>query len=74
VQKWEYLHVRVDYQEVGMVNGQSLDELTTEGNLFVKGQDLGKLLCQAGEGGWDLVSHQMPNLGTEVFVFKRPKP
>jgi hypothetical protein len=74
MQKWEYLHVRVDYQEIGMVNGQLAGELEAGHNLFVKGQDLNKLLCQAGNEGWDLISHNMPNLGTEVFVFKRPKP
>jgi hypothetical protein len=74
MQKWEYLHVRVVHQEVGMVNGQPLEKLRPGSGLLVKGQDLHELLSQAGEDGWDLVSHKMPNVGTEVFVFRRAKP
>jgi hypothetical protein len=74
VQKWEYLHVRVDHQEVGMVNGQQLGEFKAGTSMRVKGQDLHEMLSQAGEDGWDLVSHKMPNVGTEVFVFRRPAP
>ena len=66
MQRWEYLHVRVDHQEVGMVNGQPLDTLKPGTSLFVKGQDLHELLSKAGNDGWDLVSHKMPNVGTEV--------
>ncbi len=72
MQKWEYLHVRVDHQEVGMVNGQQLEISKSGTSLLVKGQDLHEMLSQAGEDGWDLVSHKMPNVGTEVFVFRRP--
>jgi hypothetical protein len=74
VQKWEYLHVRVDHQEVGMVNGQPLENLEAGSGMLVKGQDLHELLSKAGEDGWDLISHKMPNVGTEVFVFRRPIP
>ena len=74
MQKWEYLHVQADRQEVRMVNGQPLGKLRAGSSLSVKGQALGELLSQAGEDGWDLVSHIIPNIGTEVFVFKRPKP
>jgi hypothetical protein len=74
MQKWEYLHIRVDHQEVVMVNGQPLERLKPGSGLLVKGQELGELLSQAGEDGWDLVSHKMPNVGTEVFVFRRPSP
>ena len=74
MQKWEYLHVRVDHQEVGMVNGQPLGQLKAGTSLLVKGQDLHEMLSHAGEDGWDLVSHKMPNVGTEVFVFRRPAP
>jgi hypothetical protein len=56
------------------VNGQPLEKLRPGSGLLVKGQELGELLSQAGEDGWDLVSHKMPNVGTEVFVFRRAKP
>ncbi len=74
MQKWEYLHIWVEHQEVRMVNGQPLEKLKAGSGWPVKGQDLFELLSQAGEDGWDLVSHKMPNVGTEVFVFRRPKP
>lgn len=74
MQKWQYLHVRMDHQEVRMVNGQPLEKLKADSSLFVKGQDLHVLLLQAGDEGWELISHKMPNVGTEVFVFKRPTP
>lgn len=74
MQKWEYLHVWAEHQEVRMVNGQPLEKMKVGSGMSVKGQDLHGLLFQAGEEGWDLMSHKMPNIGTEVFVFKRPKP
>lgn len=74
MQKWEYLHVRVDSQEVRMVNGQPLEQLQPGSGLYVKGQHFHELLLQVGEDGWDLVSHKIPNLGTEVLIFRRPKP
>ena len=73
MQKWEYLHIWVEHQEVRMVNGQPLEKIKEGSGMPVKGQDLYALLSQAGEEGWDLVSHQMPNIGTEVFVFRRTK-
>lgn len=73
MQKWDYLHIRADHQEVRTVNGQPLAKLKPDSGLPVRGQDLHDLLSQAGEDGWDLVSHKMPNAGTEVFVFRRPK-
>lgn len=74
MQKWEYLHIRADHGEVRTVNGQPLDKIQPGSGMPVRGQDLHELLSEVGEDGWDLVSHQIPNVGTEVFVFKRPKP
>jgi hypothetical protein len=73
MQKWDYLHIWLEHQLVTMVNGKKLDRVKSESDLRVKGDDLSELLTQAGEDGWELVSHKMPNVGTEVFVFKRPR-
>ena len=71
MQKWEYLHIWVEHQEVRMVNGHPLDKLREGSAWPVKGQGLYEILTHAGEDGWELISHIMPNIGTEVFVFKR---
>lgn len=74
MQKWEYLHVWVEHQEVTAVNGQELaKQQVGSGDLSAQTQGLQEFLLQAGEDGWELISHKMPNVGTQVFVFKRPK-
>ena len=74
MQKWEYLHVWVEHQEVTVVNGQELEkQLVGSGDLSTQTRSLHEFLVHAGEDGWELVSHKMPNVGTQVFVFKRPK-
>jgi hypothetical protein len=73
MQKWDYLHIWLEHQQVTMVNGKKLEKVNAESDMRVKGDNLSELLTQAGEDGWELVSHKMPNVGTEVFVFKRPR-
>lgn len=73
MQKWEYLHACVKHQQVTMVNGKEMEKVRAGSDLRVKGEDLSVFLSRVGEEGWELLSHQMPNVGTEVFVFKRPK-
>jgi hypothetical protein len=63
----------MEHQEVRMVNGHPLDKLREGSGWTVKGQGLNDLLTQVGEDGWEMISHLMPNIGTEVFVFKRSK-
>ena len=74
MQKWEYLHAWVEHQAVTIVNGKELTKENAGGDIKVIRQDLHEFLSQAGEGGWELVSHKMPNVGTEVLIFRRPKP
>jgi hypothetical protein len=73
MQQWEYMHAWAEHQEVTMVNGKLMERAKEGSDLRVKGQELYEFLSQAGDDGWELVSHKMPNVGTEVFVFKRPK-
>jgi hypothetical protein len=68
MQKWEYLYAWAAHQKVTRVNGVEVGSDSEE-----KSQDLHEFLSQAGEDGWELVSHKVPNVGTEIFVFKRPK-
>jgi hypothetical protein len=74
MQKWEYLYAWVAHQKVTMVDGEESVKIKAGSDLGVKNQDLHEFLSQAGEDGWELVSHKVPNVGTEIFVFKRPKP
>jgi hypothetical protein len=74
MQKWEYLPVWVEHQEVTAVNGQELEKQQVgSGDLSAQTQSLHDFLSRVGEDGWELVSHKMPNIGTQIFVFKRPK-
>jgi hypothetical protein len=73
MQKWEYLYAWVEHQKVTMVDGEELVKVKVGSDLRVRNQDLHDFLSQAGEDGWELVSHKVPNVGTEIFVFKRPK-
>ncbi|HVO71591.1 MAG TPA: hypothetical protein VMT24_16190 [Aggregatilineaceae bacterium] len=74
MQKWEYLYAWVAHQKVTMVDGKEVVKIKVGSDLEEKSQGLHEFLSQVGENGWELVSHKVPNIGTEIFVFKRPKP
>ena len=82
MQKWEYMYLWVEQEKVTHVNGQVVEsgdeEVEKRGvgewGARVKGKDLYAFLHQAGEDGWELVTHSMKEAGGEAFVFKRPKP
>ena len=81
MQRWEYLHVRVNvdaagHEKVVSMNGQNLDDVMSsvlEMKVKSKGEDIHDFLRRLGQEGWELVSYTYAGIDTGyVAILKRP--